>query len=89
MMTMIMMTTTESSRLSKLMDNDHTMFEKDLNWDTVKKKITEAKIGDTLSSVKFEVSLNPILSMFLPPQCVDSPNKFYYSNVSDSSLPCS
>ena len=49
------MTTTESSRLSKLMDNDYTMFEKDLNWDAVKKKITEAKISDALSSVKFEV----------------------------------
>ena len=52
--------------------------------DAVKKKITEAKIGDALSSVinsvKFKVSLNPILSMFLPPQSVDSPNKFYYSN---------
>ena len=31
------------------------LFEKDLNWDTVKKKITEAKISNALSSVKFEV----------------------------------
>ena len=32
------------------------MIEKDLNWDAVKKKITEAKISDALSSVKFQVS---------------------------------
>ena len=38
------------------MDDDYTMFEQDLNLDAVKKKITEAKIGDALSSVKFKVS---------------------------------
>ena len=34
----------------------HHLLEKDLNWDSVKKKITEAKISDALSSVKFEVN---------------------------------
>ena len=37
------------------------IFSKDLNWDAVKKKITESKIGDALSSVKFGVTQSLLL----------------------------
>ena len=46
---------TASPVLLKYDDYYDMLFEKDLNWDTVKKKITEAKISNALSSVKFEV----------------------------------